>query len=96
MLRPIYVIMNNNEQRFLRNEIPEFGAVVTFSGMDLSKDGKDGKAKFMFEGVKVDDAEDWLVVQAQEKPFIGLVWIGCILMFVGFVVAIVHRNELKK
>lgn len=93
VLRPIYVIMNNNEQRFLQNEIPEFGMIVGFTGMDLSKDGKDGKAKFQFEGVSVENAEDWLVVQAQEKPFVAWVWIGCITLFLGFVVAIINRRK---
>ena len=41
-------------------------------------------------------AGDWLVVQAYEKPLINLVWIGIIILSLGFVLAIYRRTaELK-
>jgi cytochrome c-type biogenesis protein CcmF len=35
--------------------------------------------------------EDWLVVQAYEKPYINLLWLGTVIMFVGFGLAIFRR-----
>ena len=35
--------------------------------------------------------EDWILVQAFEKPVISLVWIGIILLTFGFGLALVRR-----
>ena len=37
--------------------------------------------------------EDWIVVQAFEKPLINLVWAGFILLTLGFVVSIIRRVQ---
>jgi cytochrome c biogenesis factor len=32
-----------------------------------------------------------LIVEASIKPFIGLVWVGTLIMFIGFFVAMMKR-----
>jgi cytochrome c-type biogenesis protein CcmF len=40
--------------------------------------------------------ENWLVVQAYEKPLINLVWIGIIILSLGFLMAMYRRaGDLK-
>jgi len=35
--------------------------------------------------------EDWVVVQAYSKPLISLVWIGIIVLSIGFMISIARR-----
>ncbi|MEM9326850.1 MAG: cytochrome C biogenesis protein, partial [Bacteroidota bacterium] len=35
--------------------------------------------------------KDWVIIEAVEKPLINILWIGTLLMVVGFVIAIVRR-----
>jgi cytochrome c-type biogenesis protein CcmF len=49
-----------------------------------------GSANFVVEGVDL-EPEDWVLIQAYEKPLINLVWIGIILLSCGFIVSIVRR-----
>jgi cytochrome c-type biogenesis protein CcmF len=39
---------------------------------------------------------DWIVVQAYEKPLITLVWIGFILLTLGFGISIFRRQEEQR
>jgi cytochrome c-type biogenesis protein CcmF len=50
----------------------------------------EGAIKLVLEGAQT-KPEDWLVVQAYEKPFISLLWLGTILIAVGFTVSSVRR-----
>ena len=38
----------------------------------------------LVEGAEA-DTEDWVVVQAYEKPFINLVWLGLFVLTGGFI-----------
>jgi len=37
--------------------------------------------------------KDYIILKAMEKPFVNILWIGTIIMSIGFVMAIVRRNE---
>ena len=50
-------------------------------------DVNSGEINLVVEGIE----EDWIVVQAYEKPAISLVWIGIILLTLGFLLALVRR-----
>jgi cytochrome c-type biogenesis protein CcmF len=85
-LRPIYLVMPDGSQQFIQNRIADWDLTVTFVGMYVET----GEANFMVDGVDV-VPEDWVVVQAYEKPLIGLVWIGIFLLSIGMVLSIVRR-----
>jgi cytochrome c-type biogenesis protein CcmF len=41
--------------------------------------------------------KDWIILNALEKPYISLLWIGTILMGIGFAIAAVRRfKDMKK
>ena len=41
--------------------------------------------------------KDWVVIKALEKPYINLLWIGTLILLVGFGVAMTRRvREFKK
>jgi cytochrome c-type biogenesis protein CcmF len=51
-----------------------------------------GRATFAVQGVNV-MPDEWVVVQAYTKPMISLVWIGIIVMTVGFGFATARRAQ---
>ena len=87
-LSPIYLVMADGRQQFIQNRVGDWGLTVTFSGMNVDN----GSANFIVEGAETDD-EDWVVVQAYEKPFINLVWIGLLVLSGGFVLAMGRRIQ---
>ncbi len=87
-LNPIYLVLEDGRQQFIQNRVGDWGITVTFSGMNVNN----GSANFIVEGAKV-GAEDWIVVQAYEKPFINLVWIGIIMLSIGFFISMARRIQ---
>lgn len=85
---PVYVIMNDRTERFRPAPFEDWDLTLTFSSMNVDN----GAATFTVEGADV-MPEDWLVVQAYEKPFIGLLWMGIILLSGGFMLALVRRTR---
>ncbi|MDZ4700674.1 MAG: cytochrome c biogenesis protein CcsA [Rhodothermales bacterium] len=87
-LRPIYIVMEDGRQQYIQNRMNDWGVAVTFSGMNVDN----GSANLVVEGVGV-ATEDWVVIQAHEKPFINLVWLGLFILTGGFAVAMVRRIQ---
>ncbi|ARA94913.1 cytochrome C assembly protein [Rhodothermaceae bacterium RA] len=85
-LRPIWMVMQDGSQQYIQNRITDWGLTVTFTGIDIET----GRISLFLEGVEV-MPEDWVVVQAYEKPFISLLWFGIILLSGGFCLAIYRR-----
>ena len=50
----------------------------------------EGAIKVVVEGAETAE-EEWVVVQAYEKPFISLLWIGTGLIGLGFGVSFARR-----
>jgi cytochrome c-type biogenesis protein CcmF len=85
-LQPVYLVMKDGRQSFVQTRLPDWGVALAFGGLDVET----GKATFVVDGVAV-TPDDWIVVQAYEKPFIGVLWLGITLLSLGFVVAFVRR-----
>ncbi len=85
-MRPIYIVMPDGSQQFVETRARDWNVGLAFTAMDVNS----GKVTLAVDGVDV-MPEDWIVVQAYEKPFISLVWMGIIVMTLGFGVATVRR-----
>ena len=83
-LRPLYIIRKNRSVNTVPARIEEWNLGVLFTGMNVNT----GEINLAVEGV---EAPDWIVVQAYEKPVISLVWIGLILLTLGFILSVVRR-----
>jgi len=66
----------------------EWGLTITFQRMDVESK----KIELGIEGAAI-APEDWLVVQAYEKPLIDLVWLGIILFTIGFGISLFRRAK---
>ena len=87
-MMPIYMVMENNQQQYIENRVEDWDLKFAFTKMSVGS----GKATFAVDGVDV-MPEDWVVVQAYSKPLISLVWIGIIVLSIGFIVSIVRRVQ---
>jgi cytochrome c-type biogenesis protein CcmF len=45
---------------------------------------------------KKDNVRDFIVMQAMIFPYINILWIGCMIMVIGTVLAILERIRRKK
>lgn len=86
VLRPVYVITKGRRQQFVQNRATDWNLGVAFAGMVVDE----GAIRLVVEGAHV-AKEDWLVVQAYEKPFISLLWLGTGILGLGFGVSFVRR-----
>ncbi len=85
-LRPVYQIGSDRSVNLVSDSVPEWGLTLSFAGMNVDS----GAITLRVEGAK-GAPEDWVLVQAYEKPMISLVWIGLIFLTLGFGVSIVRR-----
>lgn len=86
-LRPVYLLRKSNGQvSFIPARAEDWNLTLTFQRMNVNT----GEIVLGVEGVRV-MPEDWLVVQAYEKPFINILWIGIIIMTGGFGLAFARR-----
>ena len=87
-LRPIYLVLQDRSVQYVEQRARDWNLKVAFTEMNVNS----GQINLAVEGVDV-MPEDWVVVQAYEKPMISLVWIGFLLMTGGFGVAVVRRVQ---
>ncbi|MDX5422708.1 MAG: cytochrome c biogenesis protein CcsA [Hymenobacteraceae bacterium] len=66
-------------------EVADLGIRITFLNIDTENN------RFKI-GVNVTQ-KDYIILKAMEKPFINILWIGTIIMSIGFVMAIVRRKD---
>lgn len=85
-LRPVYVAREDGTVAF--NQARAWNLAVAFS----NKNEETGQITLAIDGVDV-TPDDWILVQALEKPVISLVWIGIILLSFGFGLALIRRVE---
>lgn len=86
--RPIYLVSQGGVVEVLPSRFADWNLTLAFQGMNVN----DGSIRLGVEGVAV-TPEDWLVVQAYEKPLINLVWLGIILLSIGFTFAMYRRAQ---
>jgi len=87
-LRPIYIITNDRQQQVIPDRLADGVLSVAFVGMQPDENA----INLVLEGATADQSE-WLVVQAYEKPFISILWLGIIVMLFGFGLAVYRRAE---
>jgi cytochrome c-type biogenesis protein CcmF len=90
-ITPIYLVTTDRSVQYLPRTVEEWGISVAFTKMNVDS----GSIVLNVEGASV-TPEDWLVVQAYEKPYISLVWIGFIILTLGFILSMYRRAMEQK
>ncbi|WP_439881201.1 cytochrome c biogenesis protein CcsA [Pontibacter sp. MBLB2868] len=81
---PVLLIKDQMMGR-LPEEVADLGLRITFMNIDTESN------KFKI-GVNATQ-KDYVILKAMEKPFVNILWIGTIIMAIGFIMAIVRRNQ---
>ncbi|MCJ8167464.1 cytochrome c biogenesis protein CcsA [Pontibacter sp. E15-1] len=81
---PVLMIRNQMLGR-VPEEVADLGLRITFLNIDTENN------RFKI-GVNATQ-KDYIILKAIEKPFVNLLWIGTIVMAIGFVMAILRRNK---
>jgi cytochrome c-type biogenesis protein CcmF len=57
-----------------------------------------GKIELTVKGISEKPKEEWILLTAEEKPFVSLVWLGTFVLMAGFSVSILRHwgRERKK
>ena len=87
-LLPVYIVMNDGSTQYIENRVRDWDLRMAFTEMSVDT----GRATFAVQGVNV-MPDEWVVVQAYTKPMISLVWIGIIVMTLGFFVSVSRRVQ---
>lgn len=85
-LRPVYLITTERMQQVVPAQVDGNPVSIVFAGMEPESNS----ISLSVDGAIVDQP-DWVVVQAYEKPFISILWIGTIVLLFGFGLAAVRR-----
>ncbi|HRH61477.1 MAG TPA: cytochrome c assembly protein, partial [Chitinophagaceae bacterium] len=91
-LNPVIALnVQNASVRYIPDTVLRESLVVQFSKVQDTK-------KNIFEiGIKENSAMlDLMTLKVYEFPFIGLVWLGIIIMVLGFILSIVQRLRIAK
>lgn len=84
--RPVLQVKNNQSQFFVDSVFSQ-NLAIAFTGFD------DKKIKLQVK--ESNSILDFITVKAYKFPFINLVWLGTIIMVIGFFISAVHRMERK-
>lgn len=90
-MRPVYAITKSRRQQFVQNRAVDWGLGVAFVGMEVGE----GAIRLLFEGA-TPAPKDFIVVQAAEKPFLSMIWLGTIVVGLGFAVSFGRRVREKR
>lgn len=83
--KPLFVIHNNMIQP-IGSKVDELGLQFMFWKLNP----KDGNIEISVQEKK-ENVRDFIVMQAMIFPYINVLWIGCIIMVIGTVLAILER-----
>jgi cytochrome c-type biogenesis protein CcmF len=97
-VNPLFSIYNKNGESWSYAppiSIPGHqGGSIQFSSVDPAK----GEIELTIRGVDKKVKDQWVLLVAEEKPFISIVWLGTFLLMAGFSVSIFRHwgRERKK
>jgi cytochrome c-type biogenesis protein CcmF len=86
---PILIVnQKENKMANIPEILPELGVRLTFKNIDTEK----GEMIFSADvGEK-----DYVIMKAMEKPFINLLWLGSLIVILGFLIALKRRLSENK
>jgi cytochrome c-type biogenesis protein CcmF len=81
-VRPIFLVQDR-QVSFVHDIVPELGIKITLNKIDPQT------GKFTFETSV--GQRDYIVLKAMEKPLINVLWIGTLVVMLGFGMAVYRR-----
>jgi cytochrome c-type biogenesis protein CcmF len=93
-IHPLFAIYSKNGKNWSYSP-PNYvkGEDVSFQFTNIHP--KTGSVTFLVKGINKAPKKAWILVIAQKKPFISLVWIGTFMVLCGFVLSIFRHRGRK-
>lgn len=95
-MEPLFSVYSEDGESFIYApplEVERFGLALRFSRILPDTD----QVELTFDGLPEEYEEDWVVVVAEKKPFVSVVWLGTFLLMAGFSISILrHWSREKK
>ncbi len=95
-IRPLFSIYSQDDENWTYAppvSIPGLDdASIQFSSVDPSNGGIDLKIR----GIDTEVEEQWVLLVAEEKPFISVVWLGTFLLMAGFSISIFRHWDRER
>ncbi|MCB0516005.1 MAG: cytochrome c biogenesis protein CcsA [Chitinophagales bacterium] len=87
-LEPLYVIRNLEETHY-EDKVEDLGLTARFEKIYPDK----GKIKLQF--ISQTPKPEYVIMKVIKFPFINLLWLGCIIMSIGFFISLRYRQHAK-
>ncbi len=55
-----------------------------------------GKIELTVKGISEKPKEEWILLTAEEKPFVSLVWLGTFVLMAGFSISILRHWDRER
>ncbi|MEX2585838.1 MAG: cytochrome c biogenesis protein CcsA, partial [Balneolaceae bacterium] len=94
-VEPLFAVYSEEGESFIYApalEIERFGLSVRFTRVLPEED----RIELTFDGLAEDYEEDWVVIVAERKPFVSVVWLGTFLLMGGFSISIFRHWAREK
>lgn len=95
-INPLFLIFSHDDKSMVFNppeKLPDHNMEIQFSNVIPET----GEIELTVTGVSENQEDEWVLLTAEEKPFVSLVWIGTFLLMSGFAVSIFrHTGQLIK
>ncbi len=94
-VEPLFAVYTDDGQSYIYApplEIERWGMEVSFTRIHPESDS----IELTVEGLDTEFEEDWVLIVAEKKPFVSVVWFGTFLLMAGFTISIFrHWNREK-
>jgi len=94
-IEPLFAVYTENEQSFVYSpplDIEQWEMSVLFSRIHPESDS----IELTVYGLDEEFEEDWILVVAEIKPFVSVVWLGTFLIMIGFSVSLMRHWKREK
>lgn len=94
-VEPLFAVYTENGQSWTYSpelEIERFGLTVRFTSIIPDNDS----IELTLEGMQEEYENDWVVIVAEKKPFVSVVWLGTFLLMAGFSASILRHWAREK
>lgn len=94
-IEPLFAVYTENDQSFVYSpplDIEQWEMSVLFSRIHPESDS----IELSVYGLDEEFEEDWILVVAEVKPFVSVVWLGTFLLMIGFSISILRHWKREK
>ncbi|TVR28899.1 MAG: hypothetical protein EA390_10770 [Balneolaceae bacterium] len=94
-VEPLFAVYTENEQSYTYSPplmIENWGMSISFSRIHPETDS----IELTIDGLDLNYEEDWILIVAEKKPFVSVVWLGTFLLMAGFSISIMRHWSREK